>query len=111
MVPISSRVEKYKALYSAKMSRYNGQFDGIRFGYVNGKERAFLIQNACPVTDDYIDSEYKIEKNTKSVTINYKLAKELNGIMRKVLRLYYDKHIKIILTDLDTIISGLKTLN
>jgi hypothetical protein len=111
MIPISSKVEKYKALYSEKMLRYNGNFDGIRFGYVNGKERAFLIQNACPVTDDYIDFEYKIEKNTKSVTINYKLAKELNGIMRKVIRLYYDKGIKIILTDLDVIISELNKIN
>ena len=35
------------------------------------------------------------------------LAKELNAIARKVLRFYYDRGIKIILTDLDTILKNL----
>ena len=81
--------------------------DGIRFGYVNGKKRAFLIQNMCPATDDYIDHEYRIEKNTKPVRIDEKLAKELNAIARKVLRFYYDRGIKIILTDLDIILQSI----
>ena len=54
MIPISSQIEKYKKLYDEKMLRYKGNFDGIRFGFVNGQERAFLIQNVCPVTDKYI---------------------------------------------------------
>lgn len=107
MIPISSKVDKYKKLYDEKQKRYNGKFDGIRFGFINGKERAFLIQNACPVIEKYIDSEYRIENNTRLVTINNSLKKELNGIMRKVLRLYKNKGIKIILTDLDTILKEL----
>ena len=89
------------------MKRYNGNYDGIRFGYVNGQKRAFLIQNLCPVIDKYIDSEYRIENNTKPVTIAPDLSKELNGIIRKVLRFYKDKGLKLVLTDLDTIIKGL----
>ena len=107
MIPISSKVEKYKQLYDEKMERYNGRFDSIRFGYVNGQERAFLIQNMCPVTSKYIDSEYRIENNTRPVTIDRTLASELNGIIRKVLRYYNDRGIKIVLTDLDTILSDL----
>ena len=107
MIPISSQIEKYENLYNEKMQRYNGQFDGIRFGYVNGKKRAFLIQNMCPATDDYVDHEYRIEKNTKPVRIDEKLAKELNAIARKVLRFYYDRGIKIVLTDLDIILQSL----
>ena len=107
MIPISSRIEKYQSLYDEKMKRYNGNYDGIRFGYVNGQKRAFLIQNLCPVIDKYIDSEYRIENNTKPVTIASDLSKELNGIVRKVLRFYKDKGIKLVLTDLDTIIKGL----
>ena len=107
MIPISCQLEKYRKLYIEKMARYKGNFDGIRFGFVNGQERAFLIQNACPVTDKYIESEYRIENNTRPVTIDMKLSKELNGIMRKMLRLYKDKGVKIILTDLDTILEGL----
>lgn len=76
MIPISSQINKYKLLYKEKMKRYNNHFDGIRFGFVNGQERAFLIQNMCPVTSDYIASEYKIENNTIPVTID-KILKEL----------------------------------
>lgn len=107
MIPILSQIRKYKDLYKEKMQRYNGKFDGIRFGFVNAKERAFLIQNACPVVEKYIESEYRIEKNTKPVTIDETLSRELNGIIRKVIRLYKDKGIKIILTDLDTILKEL----
>ena len=107
MIPISSQIDKYEKLYNDKMQRYTGHFDGIRFGYVNGKKRAFLIQNMCPVKAEYIDYEYRIENNTKVVRIDDKLAKELNAIARKVLRFYYDRGIKIILTDLDTILKNL----
>ena len=55
----------------------------------------------------YIDYEYRIEKNTKPVRIDDKLAKELNAAARKVLRFYFDRGIKIILTDLDTILKSL----
>lgn len=65
----------YEKLYNDKMQRYNSHFDGIRFGYVNGKKRAFLIQNMCPVQAEYIDYEYRIENNTKVVRIDDKLAK------------------------------------
>ncbi len=60
MVPISSKTEKYKALYDEKKKRYK-EYDGLRFGYVNGKYRAFLIQNVCPVSEEYIDCQYMID--------------------------------------------------
>ena len=107
MIPISSQIDKFHALYEEKMLRYHGNFDGIRFGYVNGQERAFLIQNVCPVTDQYIDSEYRIERNTRPVVIDSVFARELNGIIRKVLRLY-KKGTKIVLTELDTILAVLE---
>ena len=31
MIPISSRIQKYKDIYDAKMEKYDGKFDGIRF--------------------------------------------------------------------------------
>lgn len=104
MIPISSKVDKYETIYNEKIRRYNGNFDGIRFGYVNGEKRAFLIQNICPITEEYIDCIYRIQNNTRDVTINNELAEELRKITRKVLRLY-DKGIKIVLTDLDKILS------
>lgn len=105
MIPISSKVEKYEKLYNKKVIKYPN-YDGIRFGYVNGQKRAFLLQNICPITAKYIDCEYKIENNTKSVFINPDLKKELNGIARKIIRLY-KSGTKIVLTDLDYILNEL----
>lgn len=58
MIPISSRVEKFKSIYNNKIKLY-GKCDTIIFAEVLGQERAFLIQNMCPVTESYISSEYK----------------------------------------------------
>ena len=65
-IPISSRITKYKSIYSQKILRYPN-YDGIRFGYVNGKESAFLIQNMCPAILKYIDKQYFIERGTVPV--------------------------------------------
>lgn len=105
MIPISSQVEKYKAIYDKKIERYD-EYDGIKFGYVNGQKRAFLLQNICPVTEKYIDNEYKINKNSVSAQVNPNLKKQLNASARKIVRLY-KKGKKITLTDLDYIIKEL----
>lgn len=106
MVPISSQLSKYKSIYEKNLKKYKGNYDGIRFGYVNGKERAFLIQNLCPTTEEYIEGIYCINKGTVEVTINENLSKELNSIVRKVVRLYHCGT-KIVFTDLKTILEGL----
>lgn len=106
MVPISSKTEKYLELYEDKKKRYK-EYDGLRFGYVNGKYRAFLIQNVCPVSERYVECQYMIEKNTVPVTINDKLSAEINGIVRKVIRLN-KRGIQIVLTNLDYILNELK---
>lgn len=64
--------------------------------WFNGKYRAFLIQNVCPVSEEYIACQYMIENNTVPVTINDKLLAEINGIVRKVIRLNkkYLRHFK-----------------
>lgn len=106
MIPISSQIDKFTDLYNEKMIRYNGNYDGIRFGYVNGELRAFLIQNLCPVSSKYIESEYRVNKQTVPVTINENLSRELNGIVRKVLR-FHKKGIRLTLTKLDIILNEL----
>ena len=54
MIPISSRVEKYKKVYDKKVKK-NGRCDTICFADVLGRERTFLIQNAFPIIEQYID--------------------------------------------------------
>lgn len=86
MVPISSRVQKYEREYQHSIDKY-GICDNISFGYVMGSKRAFLPQNAFPVTKEYIDCAY-IDKNTgKPITIKKKLMAELNAKVRKKIRL------------------------
>lgn len=82
----------------------------MRFGYVNGKYRAFLIQNVCPVSEDYIDFQYMIENNTVPVTINDKMKAEINGIVRKVIRLN-KRGVRIVLTDINYILNELNKEN
>ena len=107
MIPISSRVEKYERIYQSKKEK-NAKYDGIIFGYVNGKRRAFLVQNIIPVTDKYIDEQYTINKGNTKVTVNSRISKLLNASARRVIRLH-KKGIKITLTDLEHIIAELKT--
>ena len=57
MIPFSSNVKKYKAIYDNKTAR-KGKCDTLAFGEVLGYEKAFLIQNMCPITDKYIKNEY-----------------------------------------------------
>lgn len=50
MIPFSSRVAKFRGYYNAKIDKY-GRCDTIVFGDVLGYEKAFLIQNMCPIID------------------------------------------------------------
>ena len=53
MIPISSKHDKYQAVFDSKVARY-GFCDTIRFGRVEGLHTVFLIQNMFPVTREYI---------------------------------------------------------
>ena len=105
MIPISSRVEKYEKIYNHKLEK-RGYCDTILFGYVNGRRSAFLIQNAFPVTEKYIQEQYLVENGTVPVSVNKKTAAALNAKVRKVVRLY-EKGITITLTNFDAIIDYL----
>lgn len=83
-IPVSSKVEKYKAIYDKKLARYK-RVDTIVFGYIYGRKSAFLIQNMFPITTKYIKEEYI--KQNKEVTVNDDLKKELNTKANRVLEL------------------------
>ena len=102
MIHISSKVDKYMNIYEKKIKRYKS-YEGIRFGFVNGKKRAFLIQNMCPVTVADVHSQYFINKNTVEVTISSKTADEVTRCARKLLHLYKCGY-KVTMTDLDKLL-------
>ena len=107
MIPVSSRIEKYKEIYKQKIKKYGNKYYGIRFGFINGQERAFLLQNICPVTEKYIDNIYRIYNNSIDVVINNDLSTELNTIAKKIIKMYYNGK-NIPFTKLDKILAELK---
>lgn len=86
MIPFSSRVNKFSAIYNKKMQKY-GKCDTIVFGNVLGHKKAFLIQNMCPVTAKYIKNEYIDGVANIPVRISGTLEKELTEKARRVLAL------------------------
>lgn len=85
LIPISSKVEKYKEQYRKSIVKY-GICDNISFGYILGNECAFLVQNLFPITSNYIKNVY-IDKNTSlPISIAPDLMAELNAKARKKIR-------------------------
>lgn len=85
MIPISSKVEKYKKEYKRSMEKYH-MCDNISFGYILGEERAFLPQNLFPVTEEYIGNMYMDKNTSLPITIPADLMSELNAKARKKIR-------------------------
>lgn len=105
MIPISSQIEKYEKILEQKLKRYK-IYDGLEFGYVQGRKAAFLLQNICPVTEKYIAEKY-IDKHTgKAISIPNDLKRKINAKSKKIINQYY-QGTKIVLTDLDYIFKNL----
>lgn len=63
MIPLSSRIEKYKRIMEKKASA-GKPCDIIHIVKLdNSRVSAFLIQDMFPITDEYIEREYTIGGN------------------------------------------------
>lgn len=63
MIPLSSRVEKYKNIIKSKEEKHK-PCDGLYICKLpTGKESAFLIQDIFPITEEYVEREYTIGSN------------------------------------------------
>lgn len=105
MIPVSSRIEKYRNILEEKLKRYR-VYDGLEFGYVQGREAAFLLQNICPVTEKYIVEKYIDERTGKDVSIPNDLMRKIDAKAKKIMNKYY-QGAKIVITDLDYIFEHL----
>ncbi len=83
MIPISSKLEKYRKIQLSKINKY-GRCDTIIFGNIFNKERAFLIQNMCPVTENYVLSEY-LDIYDRPIYVDNVFADKLIKIAKNVL--------------------------
>ena len=99
MIPISSQVEKYKKIIQKKIQRY-GKCNTIVIGIYGGKENAFLIQNAFPVIDKYLDHIHTIEN--KPIQIHKELDRTLNIYLKQVLAMQ-KRGINLLFTDIEKI--------
>lgn len=97
MIPFSSQTKKFHDIYNSKVSKY-GKCDTIVFGYVLGHEKAFLIQNMCPITSKYINNEYK-DSSLSPVRINGLLEQDIISKSKRILALQHQGK-KIVFPDI-----------
>ena len=90
MIPISSKVDKYKTVYANK-TRNGKRCDTLIFGEILKQERVFLVQNMCPVIDEYVGSEYKYSfYKHVPVYIDSDLKEEIKHKATRILNLVRD---------------------
>ena len=89
MIPLSSKVEKYKRIMNQKIERKK-PCDIIHIIKLdNGKESAFLIQDMFHITEKYIERKYTIANNHLTVTSEHsaieieKKAKKVMNMLKK----------------------------
>lgn len=99
MVPISSRVEKYKAIKNRQMKQ-NKKQDTIVIGTFGGKNCAFLIQNAFPVIAKYFDHIHT--KEGKPVYLKKNICRTIVRKLTNLLKLH-DNGQNYIYPDIDRI--------
>jgi len=99
LIPISTKVQKYTNIMNKKINRY-GSCDTIVIGKVAGRDHAFLIQNMCPVTANYIQNQYVLNGYPVRITTN--LQQEIHTKAQRTLK-KYEKIKTIIFPDIDKI--------
>jgi len=101
MIPFSSQTSKYHIHANKKIAKY-GKCDTILFGEVLGHEKAFLIQNMCPMTEKYLINQY-VDANSNVVvrvngafeTVLVKTAKQVLSRVRRGVNLIFPDVLKI----------------
>ena len=84
MIPVSSKVEKYKDLHADRLQRFK-KCENLVFGDLLGQERVFLIQNMFPTTIHYIENTYL--QSGLPVGVDFNFSKDLISKAKKILML------------------------
>lgn len=103
IVPVSSKYAKYKQVAETKEKRF-GKCNTIILGEMLGRPAAFLIQNICPSTDEYLIPY--TDKNKTPIRIKDNLAKDIIVNAKDVLRLH-KRGIKLVFPDINAIYNKL----
>ncbi len=86
MIPLSSKIEKYKKILNDKIKRYNTCETIHIIKLDNGKESVFLIQDMFPITKSYIKRKYTIANNHLKITSEHS-AREIEKKAKKVMEM------------------------
>ena len=97
MVPVSSQYSKYKALHDKMISKYH-RCTKIVLGKCGGKDAAYLIQNAFPITSDYLDHIHTLQGSP--LTLHSTTAKTIVQYLNDNLRLN-KRGIRLFFADID----------
>ncbi|MBZ3935463.1 type III toxin-antitoxin system CptIN family toxin [Methanimicrococcus blatticola] len=101
MIPVSSKIEKYKTIYNYNIKK-NGRCDIIHFDYLANRQTVFIIQKMFPVSKRYISERY-IDRNGNDMNIQKKAEEEIIIKSRRILKLHQRK-IKVITPNIDLIL-------
>ena len=99
LVPISSKIEKYRSIYTKKKKKL-GFCNTIIFGTMLNRDCVFLLQNIFPVTKKYILKKYVIGKEKSPVKIENELADEIIEKSNKILSLVRNGNKNIVFPDI-----------
>ena len=93
MIPLSSRVDKYKNIMSKKIAA-NKPCDILHIANLGvGKESVFLIQDIFPITEEYIEREYTVAgipfvmRNEKVIAIIERKAKNIIKLLKRGIKI------------------------
>lgn len=85
MVPVSSQYGKYKVLHDKMTAKYR-RCTKIVLGKCGGKDAAYLVQNAFPITTDYLDHIHTLQG--KPLTLHATTANTVIDCLGNNLRLH-----------------------
>ncbi len=97
LIPISSKVDKYKKIVNKKKEKY-GFCNTILIDKIFEKDSAILLQNAFPTLEKYIDHVHTVNDEPARV------SEKLEGIILKNFQNLIELHIrgiKVFFADID----------
>ncbi len=104
MIPVSSQYLKYKALHDKMLAKYR-RCTKIVLGKCGGKDAAFLIQNAFPITEDFLDHIHTSQG--KPLTLHSTTANTITEYLKGNL-LLHKKGINLFFADINRLLQLMK---
>lgn len=96
VVPMSTRVEKYQAIYDKQQMKY-GKCLTIVIGEFDNRTAAFLLQNMFPITEKYLDHIHT--RNGNPIPVKYSVAHKVYSNVQELRQLIY-KGRKVVFPDI-----------